>query len=361
MLERDNFDGAAAVTKRVYQVELGRTDRSNQLAKKPVVDLLGLDNPGGIGEGDGWGTGDPFSFGLVSVETIVPLANGKLLVANDNNYPGNAARHPGTPDDTEMIIVDLDASTRVEQRPPTVLAHRGASGYRPEHTLAAYELAIRQCADVIEPDVVSTSDGVLVARHENEISGTTDVATKTEFAGRRTTKTIDGVRRHRLVHRGLHAGRAAHPAGQGAAAAGPAGQHRVRRAVPDPDPGRGLRPGPALADLHRQAGRGRAGDQAPDLLRRPGAAPGGAAGGRAGRAGLNRRRDRVVIQSFEVGNLQRLTGSPTYGWSSWSTAPAPRTTSGSPGTRGPTPTWSPPAGLPEIARYADEVGLCKDR
>src|SRR5918993_730113 len=74
-----------------------------------------------------------------------------------------------------------------------VIGHRGASGYRPEHTLAAYELAARMLADVIEPDVVSTSDGVLVARHENEISGTTDVATKTEFAGRRTTKSIDGV------------------------------------------------------------------------------------------------------------------------------------------------------------------------
>jgi glycerophosphoryl diester phosphodiesterase len=100
VLERDNFDGEAAVTKRVYQVELGRNDRSGPLAKSLVVDLLKLDNPGGIGEGDGWGTGDPFSFGFVSVETIVPLGNGRLLVANDNNYPGNAARNPGTPDDT---------------------------------------------------------------------------------------------------------------------------------------------------------------------------------------------------------------------------------------------------------------------
>ena len=74
-----------------------------------------------------------------------------------------------------------------------MIAHRGASGYRPEHTLAAYELAIRQCADAIEPDVVSTKDGVLVARHENEISGTTDVPSRPEFADRRTTKTIDGV------------------------------------------------------------------------------------------------------------------------------------------------------------------------
>ncbi len=74
----------------------------------------------------------------------------------------------------------------------TVIGHRGASGYRPEHTLASYRLAIRQCADFIEPDLVSTQDGVLVARHENEIGGTTDVAEHPEFADRYTTKTVDG-------------------------------------------------------------------------------------------------------------------------------------------------------------------------
>jgi glycerophosphoryl diester phosphodiesterase len=76
---------------------------------------------------------------------------------------------------------------------PLVIGHRGASGYRPEHTLEAYRLAIRLGADYIEPDLVSTKDGVLVARHENEISGTTDVSTRAEFAGRRATRTIDGV------------------------------------------------------------------------------------------------------------------------------------------------------------------------
>ena len=73
-----------------------------------------------------------------------------------------------------------------------VIGHRGASGYRPEHTLESYRLAIRQGADFIEPDLVATKDGVLVARHENEISGTTDVGDHPEFASRRTTKTIDG-------------------------------------------------------------------------------------------------------------------------------------------------------------------------
>lgn len=77
-------------------------------------------------------------------------------------------------------------------RAPLVIGHRGASGYRPEHTLASYELAIDLGADFIEPDLVSTKDGVLVARHENEISGTTDVAARAEFADRRVTKSIDG-------------------------------------------------------------------------------------------------------------------------------------------------------------------------
>lgn len=75
---------------------------------------------------------------------------------------------------------------------PIVIAHRGASGERPEHTLEAYALAIEQGADYIEPDLVLTKDGVLVARHENEISGTTDVAAKPEFAARKATKMIDG-------------------------------------------------------------------------------------------------------------------------------------------------------------------------
>jgi len=73
-----------------------------------------------------------------------------------------------------------------------VIGHRGASGYRPEHTLESYRLAIRQGADFIEPDLVATRDGVLVARHENEISGTTDVASRAEFASRRTSETVDG-------------------------------------------------------------------------------------------------------------------------------------------------------------------------
>lgn len=73
-----------------------------------------------------------------------------------------------------------------------VIGHRGASALRPEHTLASYGKAIADGADFIEPDLVMTKDGVPVARHENEISGTTDVAQHAEFASRKTTKTIDG-------------------------------------------------------------------------------------------------------------------------------------------------------------------------
>ncbi|OKK15237.1 glycerophosphodiester phosphodiesterase [Streptomyces sp. CB00455] len=76
---------------------------------------------------------------------------------------------------------------------PAVIGHRGASGYRPEHTLGSYQLALDLGADVIEQDLVPTRDGHLVCRHENEIGGTTDVADHPSFASRRTTKSVDGV------------------------------------------------------------------------------------------------------------------------------------------------------------------------
>ncbi|MEH2206191.1 MAG: glycerophosphodiester phosphodiesterase [Nostoc sp.] len=83
-------------------------------------------------------------------------------------------------------------TTTLHNASPIIVAHRGASGYRPEHTLAAYELAIALGADYIEPDLVSTKDGILIARHENEISETTNVASHAEFAHLQTTKIIDG-------------------------------------------------------------------------------------------------------------------------------------------------------------------------
>ena len=73
-----------------------------------------------------------------------------------------------------------------------MIGHRGAPGYRPEHSRSSYELALAMGVDAVEPDVVATKDGVLVVRHENEISGTTDVSEHPEFAERKTTKRVDG-------------------------------------------------------------------------------------------------------------------------------------------------------------------------
>ena len=88
----------------------------------------------------------------------------------------------------------MAAPRRAVERPTRtlVLGHRGAPAHRPEHTLGSYAKAIADGADFIEPDLVATRDGVLVARHENDISETTDIAARPEFAGRRTTKTVDG-------------------------------------------------------------------------------------------------------------------------------------------------------------------------
>ena len=87
-------------------------------------------------------------------------------------------------------LILLLASVTAETSRPLIIGHRGASGHRPEHTLEGYRLAAEMKADFIEPDLVSTKDGVLIARHENEIGATTDVEVK--FPARRRTTTIDG-------------------------------------------------------------------------------------------------------------------------------------------------------------------------
>ena len=124
-----------------------------------------------------------------------------------------------------------------------LIGHRGASWATAAETyVRLLQARDPQGAAYIEPDLVSTKDGVLVARHENEISGTTDVSAHPEFADRRTTKLIDGVD-HGLVHRGLHLPRAQDPQRQGAPAAGAPGQHGLRRRVQDPHARAGPRPG----------------------------------------------------------------------------------------------------------------------
>lgn len=92
-----------------------------------------------------------------------------------------------------LVVMLIAGPVAAQTQPaPLVIAHRGASGERPEHTRAAYDLAIDQGADFIEPDLVMSKDGKLVVRHENEISETTDVSDRPEFANRRITRTIDG-------------------------------------------------------------------------------------------------------------------------------------------------------------------------
>jgi glycerophosphoryl diester phosphodiesterase len=114
--------------------------------------------------------------------TLATLAAAAIALPAVSHFPAGSA--------------NVALMTPVVRKPavtaPLVIGHRGAAGYRPEHTLSSYELAARMGADFIEPDLVSTKDHVLVARHENEIGGTTDVAGHPEFAVRKATKVIDG-------------------------------------------------------------------------------------------------------------------------------------------------------------------------
>ena len=241
----------------------------------------------------------------------------------------------------------VDAPTRAPL--PIVIGHRGASGHLPEHTLAAYELAVTMGADYVEPDLVSTKDGVLVARHENEIGGTTDVATR--FPDRRRTQVIDGDTvtgwftedftlaelrtlraRERLASRS-HAHDGAYPVptfDEVLALAARLGRARGRPVGVYPEtkhPSHFRRIGlpleePLLAALRR--------------------------------AGLDRRDAAVFIQSFERGNLVALR---------------PRTrvrlvqlvapVGGPPGDSVTYASMLTPAGLRAVARYADGIGAEK--
>ncbi|GAA3700301.1 hypothetical protein GCM10022204_16290 [Microlunatus aurantiacus] len=360
VLERDDFGGETAVSKRVYRVDLSRTDRSGMLAKTLVVDLLKLDNPDRLADGDGWGTGDPFSFGLRSVEALVPLPDGHLVLAGGTDLSGTPTRRAGVPDDPELIMIDPDATVTAREAEGTVIAHRGASGYRPEHTLAAYALAIRQCADVIEPDVVLTKDGVPVARHENEIGGTTDVATHPEFANRRVRKIIDGesVRGWFTEDFTLAELRTL----------------RTRERIPEVRPANtafnGRYPIPTLAEVLDLARHSRTCDGLPVGVTPETKHPTYFAGigqpmetpllDALAAADLDSADSPVIIQSFEVGNLRRLNGLTSVGLSqlvNCSGAPYDFEAAGDPRTYA---TMATAAGLAEIAEYADAVGLCKN-
>lgn len=124
---------------------------------------------------------------------LAAVAGGALTIGLIASAGAANAAPAGTANAAVPASRDTSAHRDRPTGVPLVLAHRGASGYRPEHTLAAYDLAVAMGADYIEPDLVVTKDGVLVDRHEPEISGTTDVADHPEFASRRTTKSLDGV------------------------------------------------------------------------------------------------------------------------------------------------------------------------
>jgi hypothetical protein len=110
VIERDDFQGAQPdLFKRIYVIDLREVGPDGFLVKRPVLDLMRIRDPRGITTAaPAWiGLGDPFSFPLQSVESVLPLRGARLLVLNDNNFPGSAGRFPGRPDDTEAIVVDV--------------------------------------------------------------------------------------------------------------------------------------------------------------------------------------------------------------------------------------------------------------
>ncbi|MER5645827.1 glycerophosphodiester phosphodiesterase [Streptosporangium sp. NPDC002524] len=243
------------------------------------------------------------------------------------------------------------ATAEPRGREPLVIGHRGASAHRPEHTLLAYETAIALGADYIEPDLVSTKDHVLVARHENEIGGTTDVESHPEFAARRTTKTIDGVAitgwfTEDFTLAELKTLRA---------------EERIPDLRPDNTAFNGLAEIPTFDEVVALARRSGVGvypetkhpsyfDSIGLSLEEPLLAV-------LGRHGWRGSRDPVFIQSFETANLRELskrtrlplvqlitaTGAPY----DWAAAGDPRTYD----------TMVTPAGLRDVASYADGVGV----
>jgi glycerophosphoryl diester phosphodiesterase len=237
-----------------------------------------------------------------------------------------------------------------------LIGHRGAAGYRPEHTLASYELAIRLGADVIEPDLVATKDGVLVARHEPEISGTTDVARHPEFADRRTIRSVDGVvatgwftddftlrelRTLRAVeripqlrpHNARYDGRDRIPTLQEVV-------DLARRASAEQGRPIGIAPETKHPTYFRDRGR----PLEPALVQL------------LTRNGLNRPEAGVYVQSFEVANLVALRSRLRVDLVQLTTptgAPWDLVAGGDPRTYADLVT---PAGLRQIARYADALG-----
>jgi glycerophosphoryl diester phosphodiesterase len=258
-----------------------------------------------------------------------------------------------------FALADADRADR--EAGPLVIAHRGASGYRPEHTLASYALGARMGADYVEPDLVATKDGVLVARHENEISTTTDIADRPEFASRRTTKVVDGVSLTGWFTEDLTLAELK--------------TLRAKERIPALRPRNTLYDGryevPTLQEvidlterlsrrLHRRIGIYPE-TKHPTYFRSIGLALEDRLVATLRSNGLDRRGAKVFVQSFETANLKalhrrlrvplvQLLGAPGQ-------QPYDLTAAGTPGVYADLTT---PAGLRAVARYADAIGPPKE-
>jgi glycerophosphoryl diester phosphodiesterase len=226
VIERDNNQGDAAKFKKIFKIDINQVDAAGFVHKEEVADLLNIADPNNL---SGNGTGK-FTFPYVTIESVDILDAQTLVVLNDNNYPFSAGRTPNESDSNEVILIHLGkpldlpgspAPSKVDgssslilkgvdvdtvsvadfistARRPLIIGHRGEAGLRPEHTLESYRQAIADGADFVEPDLVLTKDGVLIARHEPNITDTTNVADHPEFADRKRTVakgnavTIDG-------------------------------------------------------------------------------------------------------------------------------------------------------------------------
>ncbi|GGU18916.1 glycerophosphodiester phosphodiesterase [Lentzea flava] len=258
------------------------------------------------------------------------------------------------------VVASLPSASAHDDKGPIVIGHRGASAYRPEHTLASYELAARMGADFVEPDLVSTKDGQLVARHENEIGGTTDVSTRSQFADRKKTKVIDGTsitgwftEDFTLAELKTLRAKERIPA------------IRSRNTLYD-----GRFEVPTLQEvidltrrlsreLHREIGIYPE-TKHPTYFKTIGLPLEPKLVDVLNRNGLNRRNAKVFVQSFEVANLKELNKSlrvPLVQLVNGSGAPYDFVVAGDKRTYADLVT---PAGLREIRSYADGVGLTKD-
>jgi glycerophosphoryl diester phosphodiesterase len=245
VIERDNNQGDAARFKKIFLIDLNEVGADGFLVKHELVDLLNVSDPNHLGANTS--PEGKFTFPFQTIEDVEVINPWTIGVLDDNNFPFSSGRTPGQPDNNEFVLLALpkaldvpggatsvptrtgtsstilknfaagnfDITDTVSTAPrPLIIGHRGIAGRRPEHTIEGYTLAARSGADFIEPDLVLTKDGVLIARHEPVLAAvktdsagnplknadgtyqiqerTTNVNEHPEFAGRLTTRVLDG-------------------------------------------------------------------------------------------------------------------------------------------------------------------------